>query len=72
MNTKFGDKNFTVCGSKLWNSIPEDIKKSVSVDAFNSRIRKYPGFDSIACQLPLYAYNCVICCLIIPNVFNNL
>ena len=45
MNTKFGDKIFTVCGGKLWNTIPEDIKKSGSVDVFESKFRNYPGFD---------------------------
>ena len=45
MNTKFGDKNFIVKGGKLWNSIPEDIKRLVSVDVLKSNMRKYPGFD---------------------------
>ena len=38
---KFGYKSFTYYGSKLWNSLPPDIKGSCSLSIFKKRISKW-------------------------------
>ena len=37
----YGFKSFQYYGSKVWNSIPPDIKKSSSLDEFKSKIHKW-------------------------------
>ena len=36
-----GDRSFTVCASKLWNSIPVHIRQPVSVSAFKKALKMY-------------------------------
>ena len=43
-STKFGDRNFAICGEHIWNSIPHDIIHDVSVESFKTRIKQYNGF----------------------------
>ena len=33
--TNFGDRNFAISAGRLWNTIPEKLKKSPSTDSFN-------------------------------------
>ena len=43
-NTRFGDRNFVICGGKFWNSISDNIKSSDSVESFKAGIKTYSGF----------------------------
>ena len=38
---KFGDRSFVVCGPKLWNSIPVNIKNSPSVATFKKSLKTF-------------------------------
>ena len=63
-NTIFGDKNFFISGGQLWNSIPEDIKRSVSGDAFKSRIKSYLGVaNTIVHVYPLSCHCIALSCV---------
>jgi hypothetical protein len=37
--TKYGDRAFSVAGPKLWNSLPNHIKSSETVDCFKGRLK---------------------------------
>ena len=37
----FGDRSFEVCGPKLWNGTPTDIRMSESFDIFKNRIKTF-------------------------------
>ena len=42
-NTKtYGDRAFSICAPRLWNSIPLDIRKSNSVSTFKKTIKDLP------------------------------
>ena len=41
-NTKtYGDRAFSICAPRLWNSIPLDIRKSNSVSTFKKQFKTY-------------------------------
>jgi len=41
-NTKtYGDRAFSICAPRLWNSIPLDIRKSNSVSTFKKQLKTY-------------------------------
>ena len=41
-NTKtYGDKAFSVCAHKLWNSLPLDLRKSPSLTGFKKELKTY-------------------------------
>ncbi|KXJ15782.1 RNA-directed DNA polymerase from mobile element jockey [Exaiptasia diaphana] len=37
----FGDRAFAIAGPKLWNSLPEELKRSQNVDIFKSKLKTY-------------------------------
>jgi len=41
-NTKtYGDRSFEIYGSKLWNSIPTDLRNCVSLTLFKNKLKKF-------------------------------
>ena len=52
---RLGERSFSVNGPSLWNSFPNNVKNSISVDVFKSRLKTYLfGFSFTA--LPLVTY----------------
>ena len=39
--TQYFDKSFSVCGPKLWNKLPTDIKRSKSLEIFKRKLKDY-------------------------------
>ncbi|CAH3190651.1 unnamed protein product, partial [Porites evermanni] len=37
----YGDKAFSVCAHKLWNSLPLDLRKSPSLTGFKKELKTY-------------------------------
>ena len=37
----YGDKAFSVCAPKLWNSLPLDLRKSPSLTSFKKGLKTY-------------------------------
>jgi len=37
----YGDKAFSVCAPKLWNSLPLDLRKSPSLTGFKKELKPY-------------------------------
>ena len=37
----YGDKAFSVCAPKLWNSLPLDLRKSPSLTGFKKGLKTY-------------------------------
>ena len=37
----YGDKAFSVCAPKLWNSLPLDLRKSASLTGFKKELKTY-------------------------------
>jgi hypothetical protein len=38
---KYGDRAFSVCGPKLWNNLPSEIKNAESVDSFKRLLKTH-------------------------------
>ena len=39
--SSYGDRAFSSCAPKLWNSLPMDIRSCVSINAFKNRLKTY-------------------------------
>ena len=50
-NQKYGDRAFSVAGPKLWNSLPEHIRQSGSVDIFKTALKTYYFKKAYSCVL---------------------
>ena len=37
----YGDRAFSICAPKLWNSLPINIRASQSLEVFKSRLKTY-------------------------------
>ncbi len=37
----YGDRSFSVCGPRLWNSLPITVKTSTSLDGFKSQLKTH-------------------------------
>ena len=40
-NKLYGERAFATAGPKLWNSLPQDIRQSSSVEIFKSHLKTY-------------------------------
>ena len=40
-STKFGDRSFLVCAPKLWNSLPFNLRNSLSVKSFKKSLKTF-------------------------------
>jgi hypothetical protein len=38
---QYGSKAFSVAAPTIWNSLPDDIRKSRSIDAFKSKLKTF-------------------------------
>ena len=47
--TKYGNHSLRVLGPHIWNSLPEEIKKVSSLDAFKNYIKSWCGQKSKCC-----------------------
>ena len=54
-NIEYGRECFRYSGVKIWNSIPEQIRNSESLNSFNRNI------SSVSLTNQLFDYNCTIC-----------
>ena len=41
MRTEKGKQAFIVSGAKLWNEIPDSVKRSQSIESFQENYKKY-------------------------------
>ena len=39
--TSYGDRRFSIAGSKLWNSIPASLRNTDSLDSFKKHLKTY-------------------------------
>ena len=53
----FGDKSLRYYGSKIWNSLPFQIKSSENLEAFKNIIKSWNG---VSCKCKLCQYNLVL------------
>jgi len=44
--TRIGDRAFSACGPKIWNSLPDSVKQSPSYAVFKRRLHRYLSSDS--------------------------
>ena len=40
-NLGYGDRAFSVCGDRLWNELPEEVKCAKSLDSFKRKLKTY-------------------------------
>ena len=44
--TRIGDRAFSACGPRIWNSLPDSVKQSPSYAVFKRRLHRYLSSDS--------------------------